>query len=188
MNASVRRRLRRVVTPHASARARERARETSARARLEITRNQNALKTHSKRTRTRTRARTRDARMTLESIRSPPAARSRFQPPRETRNRSKCESNGMRIRFDSIRIRPAFVAVAFVFVVERRAVGRPRRRPRRHLFRTVARAHTHATRADAPAHLDAWERRDMSRVMTHQIRRVGSGSRAGRGGCVGCRV
>ena len=84
------------------ARARESARERrETRARLEITRNQNALKTHSKRTRTRTRARTRDARMTLESIRSPPRARSRFQRARETRNRSKCESNAM--RFDSFR-------------------------------------------------------------------------------------
>ena len=168
MNASVRRRLRRVVTPHASARARERARERFRVSRKTRKKSRAINHTRSKRTRTRSHARTRDARMKFESIRSPRRARSRFQPPLETRNRSKCDSNATSIRFDSIRNPPAFVAVAVVVVVERRAFGRARRRPRRHLFRTVARARTRATRADAPVHLECGGRRDTSRVMTHQ--------------------
>ena len=173
MNSSVHRRLRRVVTPHASASARERARE---RARARETRNpahskrtQNALKTHSNAI---TRAHTRRANDTrIDSI-APCRAFAFSATARDSKSiEMRIEWNA--IRFDSIRNRPAFVAVAFVFVVERRAVGRPRRRPRRHPFRTVARAHTHATRADAPAHLEAWERRDMSRVMT---RHTGHGS------------
>ena len=170
MNASVRRRLRRVVTTHASASARQRARERDFESRARLERNQShARKTHSN-------AIARDRARRANDTRIDSFAPTRAFAFSATARDSKSIEMRNRMKFNSISIRCEILPRAS----RSRSLSSSRdaRSVAHDVVRVVtpferSRARTRATRADASAHLECGGRRDTSRVMTRQIPRAG---------------